>query len=495
VKIKLVVLNALFTLAALSAYGPAHAQATPSQNPQEVHQETIPQVSRIPEDIPPKEVWINIFVHGIMSIKPHLNISNFMRFMVDDVLNTTYSKTVELMRRDCHFYQNQAMQGFGFHKVDPTAVNPGNASSALAAILDDVTALSQGPHIENHYYTFGWSGLMSHTKRYQDAIDLYKHIEKEVKAFQDQGINPRVRLYGYSHGGNVVLNLGAVRQKEAVRKDLVIDEVLLLGTPIQRETDYLVNDQVFGKIYNIYSTSDRVQKMDFFSLHRLFSRRIFSDRSDFILPKKLVQIQLKITRLTPSARCNKKKKAATFNFDSSAIISGKSHLLRDSSPGHGELWFFGWTPSHYRPHFVLNPLPAVAIAPFILKTVQEIEHLLLPEHPVIFDMRPEHGITLIKNVKSQTFYKIVDFLPEDELIKLQAKAQLYTPDSYTSDAYSAHVKQAYDKAHNHYQGEWSLKARRKQHFKTRKERSQARREARKEKKHNDELISPSLLIH
>src|SRR5580658_913901 len=45
-----------------------------------------------------REVWVTIFVHGIMSIKPHVSASNFLRFMTDDVRNTVYSKTVEKMR-------------------------------------------------------------------------------------------------------------------------------------------------------------------------------------------------------------------------------------------------------------------------------------------------------------------------------------------------------------------------------------------------------------
>lgn len=427
---------------------------------------------------PRKEVWLNIFVHGIMSIKPHLNLSNFMRFMRDDIENTTYAKTVELMRCDCHFYQNQAMQNFGFHKIDPSDTTKGNASSALAAVLEQISLETDGGTRENHFYTFGWSGLLSPTVRYKDAIDLYKHIEKEVAAFTAQGVRPKIRVYGYSHGGNVVLNLGAVRQREAVRKDLVIDEAILLGTPIQKETDYLVNDPVFKKIYNVFSGCDRVQKMDFFSFHRFFSSRIIVNRPGFILPKKLVQIQLKVTRLTPTARKNDRKIKASFNFDNGAIISGKSHLLRDSSPGHGELWFFGWTPVHYRQHFALNPLPAVAIIPFIIQAVQDVESRLTPKNPVVVDIRPEHGVTIIKNVKKDVFYKIVDFLPKEKLDELKTIAQKYAPDSYTTSEYSAHVKKAYNTAHGHYQEQWSLQARRKQHYKTRRERKLARKQAR-----------------
>lgn len=509
-KIKSVILYATLVLAALLAYGPvrtkiaAHThnntsvQKTPTSTEFTLQEQALKAKETSAQELElietqsidntptshtePAQVWINVFVHGIMSIKPHLNMSNFMRFMRDDVENTTYAKTVEIMRQDDFFYKNQAMQGFGFKKVDPSDTTPGNASSALASILNDVVKISHGPNIENHYYTYGWSGLLSPTKRYKDAIELYKNIEQTVQYFNQKGITPKIRVFGYSHGGNVVLNLGAVRQREAVRKDLVIDEMLLIGTPIQKETDYLVNDQLFKKVYNIFSACDRVQKMDFFSFNRAFSRRILSDRDGFILPKKLVQIQLKLTRLTPAARKNPRKVAASFNFNSRMILSGKSHLLRDSSPGHGELWFFGWTPVHYRENFALNPLPAVAITPFILKTVQEVENLLIPGTPVIFDMRPEHGVTIIKNIRNQTFYRVVDFLPHDTLLKLKEKARTYAPQNYTCEAYEECVQKAYRQAHDFYQKEWSLQARRKQHYNSRKERKKARIEARKAKK-------------
>ena len=70
-----------------------------------------------------------------------------------------------------------------------------------------------------------------------------------------------------------------------------------MGVPIQKETDHLVHDPFFKRIYNIYSRGDRIQKLDFFSFDRFFSDRIFKDRDGFKFPKdKLVQIQLRLTR-------------------------------------------------------------------------------------------------------------------------------------------------------------------------------------------------------
>ncbi len=408
-----------------------------------------------------KETWITIFVHGIMSIKPHVNLDNFLRFMRDDVENTIYSKSVEYMRQDPIFYKNQAMQGIGLIPIDPNHFGKGQACSGLASLLNDTLTMSYGPHLDNHYYSFGWTGLLSPSRRYNDAMELYEALEKEIVKFRAKGINPKIRLIGYSHGGNVVLNLGAVRQKEAVRKDIVIDETILLGMPVQNETDYLVNDPLFKKIYHVFSTGDRVQKLDFFSYQRFFSQRVFKERNGFKLPKKLVQIQLKLTRHTSSSRNDKKKVALSYNFNNPLVVSGKSHLLRDSSPGHAELWFFGWTPVHYRKTFALNPLPAVVIFPCLLKTIQEIEHLLTPTNPVIVDMRPEHGITLIKNVKNYKFYKAVDFLPQDVFKQLQEKAMSYCPDNFTQEAYDQAIVSAFEKSREFHREHWSVKSKRK----------------------------------
>lgn len=412
---------------ALVAYFPLRTQDAPALD---THNE------------PKKEVWLVYFVHGIMSIKPHLTIDNFLRFMRDDVENTTYSRTIEIMRQDPIFYKNQAMQGFGCNKIDPSNIEPGNASGALAAILDQVTAFSHGPHIENHYYTYGWSGLMSPTRRFKDAIDLYKGIEKERNAFIAQGITPKVRVIGYSHGGNVVLNLGAVRQREAVDKNLVIDEAILLGTPIQSETDYLVNDPIFKRVYHIYSSADRVQKLDFFSYERFFSRRTFKERRDFVLPDKLIQIQIKMTRNNKGVGMRRKKFKNSFNFNSASVVSGKSPLLRDSSPGHAELWFFGWTPVHYRDSFALKPLPTVSILPYILSSIDAIKVPLSPKHPVIVDIRPEHGVILIKNVTKKRFYKVIEFLPREVFKSLQESALQYKPENYSIALYEDCIQKA-----------------------------------------------------
>ena len=251
-----------------------------------------------------QETWVTIFVHGIMSIQPHLTLQNVMRFIRDDVNHTVYSKTVEYMRLDPYFYLNQAMQEFGLKKIDINDLQPGHATNAIAHIYDDVTKLT-APQTDTHYYTFGWSGLLSPTNRYNDSIRLLGELTHELQEkFWDHGVFPKIRLVGYSHGGNVCLNIAAARQNTAPHSPLSIDELILVGVPIQTETDYLANDPIFKKIYHFFSQKDRIQRIDFFSFNRVFSRRYFRNSNNFKVPKKLMQIDLKIIRSAKTSHNN-----------------------------------------------------------------------------------------------------------------------------------------------------------------------------------------------
>ncbi len=397
-----------------------------------------------------KETWITVFVHGIMSIQPHLTLQNVMRFIRDDVTHTTYSKTVEYMRLDPYFYLNQAMQDFGLKKIDINDLQPGHATNAIAAIYDDVTKLT-APLTDTHYYTFGWSGLLSPTIRYNDSVKLFQELSKELQEkFWDYGIYPKVRFVGYSHGGNVCLNVAAARQKIAPDSPLSIDELILVGVPIQTETDYLVNDPLFKKIYHFFSQKDRIQRIDFFSFNRIFSRRKFQNSNNFIMPKKLMQIDMKFIRKAHTNHHGTQRNMAYTNFKNPGIISGKSRLLRDCSPGHLEFWFFGWSPKHYRENFVLNPLPAFITIPYVIHYLNYIKDEILNPYPLVVDIRPEFETMLIKQRKNNHFTHIFPFLSHETVEQLTAIANKVAIDSSFEDEYPAHVQEAFQKAKEYY---------------------------------------------
>ena len=388
-------------------------------------------------------VWMNVFVHGIMSIKPDL-FDNFSRFMHDDVENCVYSKRVEIMRNDPHFYCNQAMQGHGLQEIYLDRVEPGYAAGAVANLQEIMyKELKFREPTENRYYTYGWSGLLSDKARKREAVEFYRSLAQEAKRLQALGKKPRIRLISYSHGGNFCLNLAFAKPADKEQATLVIDELILMGVPIQKETDHFVNDPIFKRVYNIYSRGDRIQKLDFFSFDRFFSDRIFKDRDGFKLPKdKLIQIQLRLTRNNQFKK-SKKMTASQFDLNNAAILSGKHKLFRDSSPGHAELWFFGWTPQNYREKFVLTPLPAVAVLPIILDAVHQFDDHILFSTPTLIDIRPEHEVMIIKNQKSKRSVVINEFLTHEKMEEVKKFAMQFRPlGAYTADEYEAHIHDA-----------------------------------------------------
>lgn len=395
-------------------------------------------------------VWVTVLVHGIMSIQPHLNIQNVMRFIRDDIHHTTYSKTVEYMRLDPYFYLNQAMQEFGLKKIDLNDLQPGHATNAIAHLYDDVTKMVS-PLVTTNYYTFGWSGLLSPTIRYADSIRLLNELTQELEEnYWKHNIFPKIRLIGYSHGGNVCLNIAAARQNTSPKSHLSVDELILIGVPIQTETDYLANDPIFKKIYHFFSQKDRIQRIDFFSFNRVFSRRYFRNSNNFKVPKKLMQIDMRFVRSAQTRYDSPARQAASMNWNNPGIISGKSKLLRDCSPGHLEFWFFGWSPKHYRESFVFNPLPAFITIPYVLHYIRQIQEQIVTPYPVIVDIRPEFETMLIKQRKYGNFTHVFPFLSHEEVDHLEHITNKVTVDSSFEDEYPSHVQAAFDKAKEYY---------------------------------------------
>lgn len=385
-----------------------------------------------------QETWITIFVHGMMSIKHHISVENFFRFLRDDINRCTYAKTVDLMRLDPFFYKNQAMLGPGLHQVTPTLEPEGNAAQTMAYLFNVIYNELQ-PKVQNYYYTFGWSGFLSPSVRYSDAKVFFNALTKEVMKLKNKGINPKIRIIGYSHGGNVTLNLAAIRRRYCPHAPFTVDELILIGMPVQQETDYLVNDPLFLKVYNFYSEGDRVQPMDLFSSKRFFSHRIFSNRPGFCVPSKVTQIELRVKRCR---RLSAKTCKAASNWHHPLVCSGRSRLLRDISPGHAEMWFFGWTPLNYRRHFPLYPLPTMALIPFIIQQLK----IDTCDPIMVADIRPEFRTILIKKFSGMLCKKIT-YLSDNKLATLKKELLATAPKHYCEDRYQAHVCRAFYQSH------------------------------------------------
>lgn len=378
-------------------------------------------------DVNQNEITINALIHGTMSLKHFFNLGNLIRMMRDDVENSVYHKSLDIVREDKLCFINQAMQGYGLQAVDMETICADNASGALARLLT-LTTNSVSPKQTKSlqtFYTFGWPGVISQTLRLKAGKQLYNELSDLVAQLSQQYQSVRIRIYGFSHGGNVALNIA---QYDDSSPKFTIDELILLGTPIQSESDYLINDPIFAHVFNIFSPADRIQTLDCFSLNRFFSSKRFKSRTDFHLPNKLTQIELRLTE--PAQR---HKRDVLFDKSETLVARKKNNLyLRDRSPGHSELWFFGWTPQYYRQNFPLNPLPMIVLLPIILSSPQLTQ--LNPEQYWVVDVRPSFEYCLVRLQKDRTLHPPIP-LKAKLLAELKQHAELFRPKKLSQKQY------------------------------------------------------------
>ena len=155
------------------------------------------------------------------------------------------------------------------------------------------TLIKSNPELfpAEHFYLFGWNGKLSFKEREKAARKLYH----DLKVVRDQhkkihGTEPIIRMISHSHGGNVILLLEQV--KDPADTDFYIQEVILLATPVQKQTMNYARAQIFGKVYSLYSILDFVQVIDPQGLQQKDTDKIFSERY-FPADEKIEQVAIK----------------------------------------------------------------------------------------------------------------------------------------------------------------------------------------------------------
>lgn len=403
----------------------------------------------IPSSDTPQE-WVVVFVHGIMSIKPHITFGNITRFFEDQIRYTQYARTIKTMRNDHHFFKNQAMQERGLVKVDIANKSPGNSAGALGYVMNGMERLAGVKNRKNHYYTYGWSGLLSQSSRYREAARFFHDLQELVKSFK-RPVN--VRVIGYSHGGCVSLELAAAQRDIYPDSPLKIDELVLIATPIQHAAAQLVASPLFKRVYNLHSRHDRVQRIDIFNPNRYLSDRLFEPCNGFSLPEKIIQVELKLIRNHSSVTPGTVRHEHLGNFENPRIVEGYHRLLTDASPGHGEVWFFGWTPQFYRKSFPLYPLPMISVLPFLQRHLSLMHGGEAPRHSIIVaDVRPDYGTILFKRKynKRTCLLSKESFATYNQLRTLTEGISPYIPKSYSKADYMKHIDIASREARRRY---------------------------------------------
>lgn len=128
---------------------------------------------------------------------------------------------------------------------------------------DIVSALCAGNYQltpKDRLYFFGWDGFFP-IQREQEAQRLYDELMQFIKKNNITQDNPlHVRFVTHSHGGNVALCL--LNLIDTNKAPIVVDELILMGCPIQKVTENYAHAQCVKKIYNFYSLGDEIQTID-----------------------------------------------------------------------------------------------------------------------------------------------------------------------------------------------------------------------------------------
>jgi hypothetical protein len=134
----------------------------------------------------------------------------------------------------------------------------------------------------DHFYTYGWhSSNVRPGFCINEGKKLYEALKELIDKYQQEHEHLTLRIIGFSHGGNVILNMVS---HLPFQNNKVCVELVLIGTPIQESTSRFINNPYITKAYSFYSDGDWVQKIDIQRFHHncpkgapFLSQRKFKD--------------------------------------------------------------------------------------------------------------------------------------------------------------------------------------------------------------------------
>lgn len=117
---------------------------------------------------------INIWIHGTMSIVPHIKFFENVTFRIPGLHHAQEYQDIYLAKKIVRWLATTAPTMFPFQT----------------------------------FYIFGWDGKLSIQSRKNAAKELYESIQiLQSTYFSQYGCMPTIRLIAHSHGGNVALHL------------------------------------------------------------------------------------------------------------------------------------------------------------------------------------------------------------------------------------------------------------------------------------------------
>lgn len=293
---------------------------------------------------------ITVFIHGSLftQLWP-LDVKNILSGILPG--SSPYVEIVRRARKNPLLWQDQALLQEGWCQIPPDAIErfvqdsflPSDQEKAAYLIVPSYHMLETeiGGDTDHCYFLFGHLGLLSHQYRNQVAQEkLYSHLCAIVDHYARIYWNVKLTIVAHSHGGNIVLNLVEAEHKH--RRGLVIDNLVMWGTPIQFETVSYAYAPLFRRVVNCYSDGDWVQGIDTVSTKQ---------RTCF---KKLYDERLQACRPT---------KSDSAVYDVRWLMGENAKKI-----GHGNMWLLG---REEKVSYVLDPLPIMVLTPALLSLLDK----------------------------------------------------------------------------------------------------------------------------
>lgn len=119
------------------------------------------------------------------------------------------------------------------------------------------------------FYAFGWSGKLSFKEREKVGSILAESLINLSEQYeQKSGTKPIMRVVTFSHGGNVALNMAPF-----LSSNFKV-ELIIIGCPIQPDTEHFALYDCFSKIYTIFSLKDFIQVVDPINICKNIQRKV-----------------------------------------------------------------------------------------------------------------------------------------------------------------------------------------------------------------------------
>lgn len=375
-----------------------------------------------------RDRWITVFTHGGGAHPMYLNLSDVFKVIHDRVERSVYTMTSLLLREDPYFYQVQPQQGFGFKKAfnNDVKFDPHNGAHLFSLMYDTINKKVKLQPTE--FYSFGWSGLLSIRARRIAAGKLYHELETLTEQIRKEGDTPHIRIIAYSHGGNTALHLVEEFRARGRQRSFVIDELILVATPVQSNTLHYVSSPLFKKVFLFYSLGDNIQSSDFLSSPtHSFAHHAFTQTSEVKVPPHVTQIQIRIFR----------KQITVIQKDGTKRIIRRHDMIH---PNHTEMFFFGWTPEWYRKHFPIKPLSVTLLLPVFMRIIRDNN---LEGQDLRFTIIPDEERIIVDNKKTGKSF-VAPFFDRKTFAELRNQLWQYKPTNI--DQYKKRMKEHWEKA-------------------------------------------------